>query len=97
MAPKATSRPADEAAEAGVETPAPISFEQAKSAQEQARLSRIDQMRDYFKTQPRRRVKVRNDADVPVQINGYTFIVQANVNVDVPVDVADLLEEAGYI
>lgn len=75
----------------------PKSFAQAKSEQEMARLSLIDQMKVYFKDQPRVRVKVRNDADVPVQINGYTFIVRANVAVDVPQDVADLLDQAGYI
>lgn len=68
-----------------------------KTDAEAARLSLIDQMRDYFKAQPRVRVKVHNDADVPVQVNGYTFIVQAGVPVDVPEDVAKLLEEAGYI
>ena len=92
MPPRAAARPADEA-----EVVAPKSFEEAKTEQESARLSRIDEMREYFKTQKRVRVKVRNDADVPVQINGYTFIVQANVAVEVPVDVADQLELAGYI
>lgn len=62
-----------------------------------ARISRLDEMKKYFKTQPRVRVKVRNDGDVPVQINGYTFLVQSNVSVEVPQDVADLLEAAGYI
>lgn len=75
----------------------PKSFAEAKSEQEVARLSRIDQMKEYFKHQPRVRVKVRNDADVPVQINGYTFLVQAGVPVDVPQDVADLLSAADYI
>lgn len=75
----------------------PKSFEEAKVEQEMARLSLIDQMREYFKTQPRRRVKVHNDSDVSVQVNGYTFVIQHGVNVDVPEDVADLLDQAGYI
>lgn len=64
---------------------------------EVARMSVLDKMRDYFKTQERVRIKIRNEGDVPVQINGYTFVVQSNVAVDVPKDVAQLLEEAGYI
>jgi hypothetical protein len=96
MAVKPSARPADEA-EVGVEVPAATVSPARKLAAEETRLSLIDQMREYFKTQKRVRVKVRNDADVPVQINGYTFIVQANVSVDVPEDVARLLEDAGYI
>ncbi len=92
--PKAKAAPAEES---DTEVIAPKTFEQAKTEQEVARMSRIDEMRDYFKGQKRVRVKVRNDSDVPVQINGYTFIVQANVAVEVPTDVADILEEAGYI
>lgn len=62
-----------------------------------ARMSTLDKMRDYFKASKRVRVKIKNEGDVPVQINGYTFVVQSNVAVDVPEDVATLLEEAGYI
>lgn len=79
------------------EVVAPKTFEQAKTEAEMDRISLIDKMKVYFKDQPRVRVKVRNDGDVPVQINGYTFIVMANVPVEVPQDVADLLETAGYI
>lgn len=80
-----------------VEVIQPKTFEQAKTEQEMARVSLIDQMREYFKGQKRVRVRVRNDGDVPVQVNGYTFIVAANVPVDVPEDVAWHLENAGYI
>lgn len=79
------------------ETPAPKTFEQASLELSAARLSMIDNMRDHFKDMPRVRVKVRNDGDVPVQVNGYTFIIQCNVDVDVPVQVADILREADYI
>lgn len=74
-----------------------IPVEPKRTDVEQARMSRLDEMREYFKHQKRVRVKVRNDGDVPVQINGYTFVVQSNVSVEVPQDVADLLENAGYI
>lgn len=75
----------------------PKTFDEAKTEQEVARVSRLDTMKAYFKEQPRTRVKVRNDGDVSVQINGYTFVVQANVFVDVPIDVAAALEAADYI
>lgn len=61
------------------------------------RASLIDQMRDELNSQPKVEVKVKNDADVPVQINGYTYLIQPNVKVRVPQSVATLLEEAGYI
>ena len=93
MPPKASALGAEDAPEVISANPPPS----VKTDAEAARLSLIDQMKEYFKKQPRVRVKVRNDADVPVQINGYTFIVQANVPVDVPEDVAKLLDEAGYI
>lgn len=85
------------AADVESEVVAPTPSPSVKTDAEAARLSLIDKMKIYFKDQKRVRVKVRNDADVPVQINGYTFIVQANVPVDVPEDVARLLDEAGYI
>ena len=73
----------------------------AKVEAEQARLSLIDEMKKYFRAERAkgnvRKVKIHNDSDVPVQINGYTFLVQKGVSVEVPNDVADLLEEAGYI
>ena len=79
------------------EVVAPKTFAQAKTEQETARLSTIDAMKAYFKTAKRVRVKVHNDAPVPVQINGYTFVIQQGVPVDVPEDVRDLLEDAGYV
>jgi hypothetical protein len=54
-------------------------------------------MRDYLAAQPKRRVKLRNDGDVFVQINGYSLLIQPNVPVDVPEPVAVLLEQADYI
>lgn len=79
------------------ETPAPKTFEQASLEQSAARISMIDAMKEHFKKSKRVRVKVRSDQDVPVQINGYTFIIQANVPVDVPEEVADILEQGDYI
>ena len=93
MPPKPMAESADAPAEVIAAQPSPA----AKTEAEMARLSLIDKMKVYFKDQKRVRVKVHNDFDVPVQINGYTFIVQANVPVDVPEDVAWHLENAGYI
>ena len=89
----AAAAPAEDAPEVVAAVPSPV----VKTDAEAARISLIDKMKVYFKNQPRVRVKVHNDFDVPVQINGYTFIVQAGVPVDVPEDVATLLEQGGYI
>lgn len=64
---------------------------------ERAHQSLIDRMRVELAAQPKRTVKVRNDGDVFVQINGYSFLIQPDVKVSVPEPVADLLDEAGYI
>lgn len=100
MVAKASTVRAAAAADAEVESEvvAEIKSEaQARTEAEITRLSLIDKMKDYFKDQKRVRVKVRNDSDVPVQINGYTFLIQHDVPVEVPEDVRDLLENAGYI
>lgn len=62
-----------------------------------ARLSLLDRMKAHFAKEPRRRVKVRSQADVYVGINGYSFLIQPNVPVEVPESVAVLLEQADYI
>jgi len=54
-----------------------------------------NRMRDYFASQPRVSIKTREDQWV--QVNGYTFIIQKDVRVEVPKGVADILEEAGRI
>ena len=71
--------------------------EEVRIEGEAAHLSMIDRMRAHYKTEKRVRVKVRASHDVPVQVNGYTFVVQPNVYVDVPESIALLLEEADYI
>lgn len=59
--------------------------------------SLIDVMRKKFAAEPRVRVKVKNDGPVPVQVNGYSFLIRENVWVEVPESVAAILDEAGYI
>ena len=82
-----------------VGTPANPDTGTAKAAQaaQVSNISRIDKMRQHFLKQPKRRVKVRNDGPVRVQVNGYSFLIQPNVVVEVPEQVAQLLEEADYI
>ncbi len=58
-------------------------------------LATENRMRDYFAGRPK--VAVKTKADESVQVNGYTFIVKGGERVNVPVDVADLLEAAGLI
>lgn len=62
-----------------------------------AQQSMLNVMREVFSKQKRVRVKVRNDGPVPVQVNGYTFLIRENVPVEVPEQVAEILEDAGYI
>jgi hypothetical protein len=73
-----------------VEAPAPVSPENAHT-------SLIDTMRVHLAKQPKVEVRVHNDGDVFVQINGYSYLVQPNVKVLVPAPVAKLLDEAGYL
>jgi len=82
---------------ADTETPVPKTLDQVSLELTAARQSMIDNMRDHYKGMKRVRVKVRNDGDVPVQVNGYTFIIQCNVDVDVPEEIANILREADYI
>jgi len=74
-----------------------LSEEEVRTIAEAKRTTLIDYMRDYLGKQPKRRVKIHNDSDVFVQINGYSILIQPNVPVDVPEPVAVLLDEAGYI
>lgn len=60
--------------------------------------SMLNRMRQYFAVQPRVRVRVpKEKGNVPVQINGYTFLIAAGEYVEVPRDVADALEAGNYI
>lgn len=59
---------------------------------------RIERMRKYFENRPKETIRIRpDDGEQWVQINGYAFQIQAGVKVKVPVDVADLLRDAGVI
>ena len=71
----------------------PVVQAQATVAQQ----SMLNVMRDKFATEKRTRVKIKNDGPVPVQVNGYSFLIRENVWVEVPESVAEILDAAGYI
>jgi hypothetical protein len=67
----------------------------ATSAEERADVLTENYMRDYYAAQPKVSIKTRDDEWV--QVNGYTFIIKGGMRVEVPKDIADILEEAGRI
>jgi hypothetical protein len=69
--------------------------DKATSAEERQDKFTENTMREYFASRPKVTIKTREDEWV--QVNGYTFIIQAGQRVEVPQDVADILEEAGRI
>ena len=75
----------------------PVAASEALTDAQAAQASMVDKMREHLAKQPKREVRVRNDGDVFVQINGYSLLIQPNVKVKVPEQVAEMLEEAGYI
>lgn len=93
MTAKSTPAPTADAPEA----PEVVSVLDPMTAAEQSHRSLIDRMKVHFADQERVEVKVRHDSDVFVQINGYSFLIQPNVKVRVPAQVAELLEQGGYI
>lgn len=78
--------------------PEPVNSADAPDTAAEARhASLIDMMKAHFEKEEKVEVKVRNDSDVFVQINGYSFLIQPNVKVRVPKSVALLLEQGDYI
>lgn len=57
--------------------------------------AQLEHMREYFNAQPKRRVRCRNDEYVSV--NGYSFFIKANEWVNVPEDIAQMLEDGDRI
>lgn len=52
-------------------------------------------MRDHFAAQ--KKVSVKCQKDEWVQVNGYTFIIKGGERVEVPEQIAQILDEAGRI
>lgn len=76
-------------------TPKPPAADKPTSAEQKQDEFTEHTMRDYFASQPKVSIKTREDEWV--QVNGYTFIIKKGERVDVPTDVAEMLEEAGRI
>jgi|ABSQ01.1.fsa_nt_gi deoxycytidine triphosphate deaminase len=72
-----------------------ISADKPSSAEERADQVTEHTMRDYYAAQPKVSIKTREDEWV--QVNGYTFIIKAGERVEVPKDIAAILEESGRI
>jgi predicted transcriptional regulator len=89
--------PKSTAPEEQVEVIAAVPEKVVGTQAEQAQRSLIDKMRDYLSKQEKVEVRVHNDADVFVQIQGYSYLIQPGVKVKVPRPVAELLDEAGYL
>lgn len=80
-----------------VEAPAPAGDAKARGEALFNRESMLNVMRDKYATEKRVRVKIHNDGPVQVQVNGYSFLIQDGVAVEVPESVAEILDAAGYI
>ena len=89
--------PRTAAAQATPEVPAEVAAPEGLTNEREAHESMLNTMTRIFKTQRRVPVKVHNDSDVFVQINGYSFLIKPGKTVEVPEQVRDLLEEGGYI
>lgn len=88
--------PSTKSAEA-IETPKALTEAEAVSAGEEAHRSHLNIMADKFASEKRVTVKIHNDRDVFVQINGYSFLIAPNVKVQVPESLVPILEDAGYL
>lgn len=75
--------------------PKPSSLPKRTGAEEREDKNTEYRMRDYFASRPKVSIKTREDEWV--QVNGYTFIIKKGERVEVPVDIAELLEESGRI
>lgn len=83
---------------AQVEAPAPTPAYVPLTADQGAQASTIDFMRDHFSKQRKVSIKIPLDrGEQWVQVNGYTFQIMAGERVNVPEQVAQILEDAGVV
>lgn len=84
-------------AQASPEVPPVIEKPEGLTDDRAAHESMLNTMKRIFAEMPRVKVRVHNDSDVFVQINGYSFLIKPGKTVEVPEQVAEVLEDAGYI
>ncbi len=73
--------------------PTPIADSQPTA--QTRRVSKLQQMKEYFAEQDRETVRIRKeDGDQTVRVNGYGFRIQSGVPVKVPTDIAEMLRTA---
>lgn len=65
------------------------------SAEDKEAAHTAENMRAYFASRPK--VSVKTKEDEWVQVNAYTFIIKKGERVEVPDDIARILEESGRI
>lgn len=66
--------------------------------EKQAHVSLLEKTRAELSAQPKVRIRIRKeDGDQTVQINGWTYWIKAGEWVEVPQQVAEILEEAELI
>ena len=74
-------------------TPVPVTADVPTSAEVRIDKFTEDTMRAYFASRPKVRIKTQQDEFV--QVNGYTFIIKKGEYVEVPDDIAQMLEDSG--
>lgn len=69
-----------------------------QAAVQAVQVGRHERMRLYFAAQEKETIKIRKElGEQRVQINGYTFQIQAGVHVKVPIDVAETLRDGDIL
>ena len=92
----------EEQAEAEVSAPiaAPVVADRISAADEAKFAAKSKRMGEILRAQPKRRIRISKElfgVETFVGINGYKFVIQNGVAVEVPEQVAQLLEESGRI
>lgn len=79
---------------------APVAPSAIKVEDEAAFKAKAKRMGDILRAQPKRRVRISKELwgnETFVGINGYKFVIQNGIPVEVPEQVAQLLEDMGRI
>lgn len=88
----------DNMANKASETATPVAQPVAVTEEREAHLSELSLMKRYFDAQPKEQIRIAKDkGEQFVQVNGYSFAIQAGVPVRVPRQVAEMLRDADII